>query len=34
MLFNYVIGNILNGNKVSSKKQINKKVILTIGILE
>ena len=24
MLFNYVIGNILNGNKASAKKQINK----------
>ena len=33
MLFNYVIGNILNGNKVNSKKQINKKIILSIGII-
>ncbi len=35
MLFNYIIGNILNGNKQTnkSKKEINKKTILTIGII-
>jgi len=35
MLFNYVIGNILNGNKQrkNSTKQLNKKTILTIGIV-
>ena len=36
MLFNYVIGNILNGNKEKnsiSKKQIDKKTILIIGIV-
>ncbi len=35
MLFNYIIGNILNGNKQTnkSKKEINKKTILIIGII-
>ena len=35
MLFNYIIGNILNGNKqkINGKQQLNKKTILTIGIV-
>ena len=36
MLFNYVVGNILNENKESqdnTKRKINKKTILTIGII-
>ena len=35
MLFNYIIGNILNGNqqKINDKKQLNKKTVLSIGIV-